>query len=117
MDPAEKISPFLLPLKRAAPGEPQPPRPARAQKKKESDPRQTIDHFSDLIQENIGVRDFKLNFSIDQDTKTVGVKAIDAKTGKIIREISVFGIIGLGQIEERIGGLSSMKIFNLSLRH
>ncbi len=104
MDPAKKISPFLPPLKKAAPGEPQPPRPAREQKKKESDPRQTIDPFSDLIQENIGVRDFKLNFSIDQDTKTVGVKAIDAKTGKIIREIPSSELLALAKSRKELEG-------------
>ncbi|MGD0626138.1 MAG: flagellar protein FlaG [Thermodesulfobacteriota bacterium] len=97
MDPVVKISPFLPPLKRAAPGETQPPRPAREQKKKESDPQQTLDHVSGLIQEHIGGTDFRLNFSIDQDTKTVVVKVIDGKTGKIIREIPPSELLALAK--------------------
>ena len=104
MDPAVKISPFLPPLKRAAPGETQPPRPARDQKKKESDPRQTIDHVSNLIQEHVGERDFRLNFSMDRDTKAVGVKVIDAKTGKIIREIPSSELLALAKSRKELEG-------------
>ena len=104
MDPVVKISPFLPPLKRAARGETQPPRPARVQKKKESDPPQTLDHVSGLIQERIGVKDFRLNFSIDRDTKTVVVKVIDGKTGKIIREIPSSELLALAKSMKELEG-------------
>jgi flagellar protein FlaG len=102
MDPVVKISPFLPPLKRATLGATQPSRSARRQTKKGSAPRQTIDHVSNLIQEHIGGRDFKLNFSIDQNSKTVGVKVIDAETGKIIREIPSSELLALAKSRKEL---------------
>jgi flagellar protein FlaG len=117
MHPVVKKSSFLPRLKRAARGKAQSPRPVRDQTKKQSASRQTRDHVSNLIQEHIGVKDFRLNFSIDQGTKTVGVRVIDAKTGRIIREIPSSQLLALAKSMKNWRGFSSMKIFNLSLRH
>ena len=105
MDPIVKIFPFFSALKRAVPGEIYRSPAAKDQKKKETDQPQTIEPVSSQIQEDLGLADFKLNFSIDPATQTVVVKVIDAKTGKIVREIPLSELLALAKSMKELEGL------------
>ncbi len=64
-----------------------------------------INALHEAIKENLGIDSFKLNFSIDSETKTVVVRILDADTGKVIQEIPPAEILAIAKEVERLKGI------------
>jgi flagellar protein FlaG len=58
-----------------------------------------------VLQENLKIDNFKLNFSIDRETRTVVVRVIDGETGEVIREIPPSEILAIAEEMEKLKGI------------
>jgi flagellar protein FlaG len=58
-----------------------------------------------LLQENLKIDNFKLNFSVDKETQTIVVRVIDDKTGEVIREIPPSEILAIAEEMEKLKGI------------
>ena len=106
MDPIiMKVPPYSSEPKTAVLGETKPPQTVQGEKKQDYDTQEKIDQVSRQIQEDLGLMDFKLNFSIDPATKTIVVKVINAETGKIIREIPSSELLALAKSMQELESL------------
>ncbi len=64
-----------------------------------------INRIHEAIKENLKIDNFKLNFSIDSETKTVVVRILDADTGKVVQEIPPAEILEMAKEIEKLTGI------------
>ena len=64
-----------------------------------------MDQLHEVIQENIVINNFELNFSVDKETGTVVVRIFDADTGKLIWEIPPAEILAIAKEIEKLKGI------------
>ena len=64
-----------------------------------------IHELHDAIGENLGIENFKLNFSVDSETKTVVVQVLDSKTGKVIQEIPSEEVLAMAKEINKLKGI------------
>ena len=58
-----------------------------------------------VLQENLKIDNFKLNFSVDKETRTIVVRVIDDETGEVIREIPPSEILAIAEEMEKLKGI------------
>ena len=104
MDSIERVSLFQD-KKIATPVKGHPALPAREIGKTDDDYNEKMDQIQSAIQSHLGITDFKLNFSVDKETKTVVVKILDSKTGEVIQEIPPPEILALAKEMEELKGI------------
>jgi flagellar protein FlaG len=80
---------------------PSPPKDSRSQHEFQG----MIHDLHDAISENLGIDNFKLNFSVDSETKTVVVQVLDSDTGKVIREIPAKEILAMAKEIDKLKGI------------
>jgi flagellar protein FlaG len=78
-----------------------PPKDLRAQHEFQG----MIHELHDAIGENLGIENFKLNFSVDSETKTVVVRVLDSDTGKVIQEIPSEEVLAMAKEIEKLKGI------------
>ena len=63
------------------------------------------EHVSQAIQQDLGVEDIRLNYSLDSPTGQVVVKVVDGKSGKVIREIPPSELLALAASMKELEGI------------
>ncbi len=64
-----------------------------------------LEEISRAIQEEEGVEDIRLDYSIDRPTGEIVVTVIDGKSGKVIREIPPQELLALAESMKKFEGL------------
>jgi len=64
-----------------------------------------VETISQAIQEEVGVGDIRLNYSINQPTGEVVVTVIDGQTGKVIRQIPPEELLALAESMKEFEGI------------
>ena len=64
-----------------------------------------LEAISQAIQEEVGVGDVRLNYSINQPTGEIVVTVIDGQTGKVIRQIPPEELLALAESMKEFEGI------------
>ena len=64
-----------------------------------------LEAMSRAIQEEVGVGDIRLNYSVNQPTGEVVVTVIDGQTGKVIRQIPPEELLALAESMKEFEGI------------
>jgi len=82
-----------------------PPSSSKDAQKQEQDFQDKVKEIDQAVREHLGIENFKLNFSVDSETKTVVVQVLDADTGKVIQEIPPAEILAMAKEMEKLQGV------------
>jgi len=105
MDSIKKVAPFFQDGKMAIVTHGSPPSKVKEDEGKVYDYQERMDQFHSVIQESLGITDFKLSFSVDKETRTVVVKIIDPETGKVIQEIPRDEVLTIAKELDKLKGI------------
>ncbi len=64
-----------------------------------------LEEISRAIQEEVGVKDIRLNYSFNKPTGQVVVTVVDGKSGKVIREIPPQELLALAESMKEFEGI------------
>ena len=64
-----------------------------------------LEEISRAIQEEVGVKDIRLNYSFNKPTGQVVVTVLDGKSGKVIREIPPHELLTLAESMKEFEGI------------
>ena len=108
MDPVKNVASFISAQKTSVETTSKPtPAPKRVkqggEKSREYEKEMTEIHR--VLKENLKIDNFKLNFSIDRETRTVVVRVIDKETGEVIREVPPSEILAIAKEMEKMRGI------------
>jgi len=82
-----------------------PPPSSKDTQKEEQEFQGKINEINEAVREHLGIENFKLNFSVDSETKTIVVQILDADTGKMIQEIPPAEILAMAREMEKLKGV------------
>ncbi len=108
MDTSQKVASFISGQKLSAETTSKPtPAPKRVKQEGEESKEydKEVREIHRVLQENLKIDNFKLNFSVDKETRTVVVRVIDEETGEVIREIPPPELLAIAQELEKLKGI------------
>ena len=108
MDPVKNVASFILAQKTSAETASKPtPAPKRVKQGGEGsmEYEKEVIEIHRVFQENLKIDNFKLNFSVDKETRTIVVRVIDDETGEVIREIPPPELLAIAKEMEKLKGI------------
>jgi flagellar protein FlaG len=108
MNPIEKVASLMSAQKTSAEETSKPTPPPKRVKQGGEESKEYekgVIEIHRVLQENLKIDNFKLNFSVDKETRTIVVRVIDDETGEVIREIPPSEILAIAQEMEKLKGI------------
>ena len=111
MDPVKNVASFISAQKTSVETTSKPTLPPKRVKQENQGGEESKEFNKEMVeihrvlQENLKIDNFKLNFSIDKETQTIVVSVIDKETGEVIREIPPSELLAIAREMEKLKGI------------